>query len=111
MVGCEKLTENQHGIVNEPVLDAPGLVARVAIAADNEDHPAETNVRAIRLEPTIVRQSPPVEILRFAGSVEGDVGDAHDDIINHAASRNLPRVIVSTRGRRSGIQRAIFLPS
>ena len=49
-----ELTENQHGIVNKEVLDAPGLVGRVAVGADDENHPAETDVSAIRLEPAIV---------------------------------------------------------
>ena len=48
------LTENQHGIVDEPVLNAPGLVARVAVAGHDKDHPPETDVRAVRLESTVV---------------------------------------------------------
>ena len=49
-----KLTENQHGIVDEEILNAPGLVGRVAVGTDDEDHPAETDVSAIRLEPAII---------------------------------------------------------
>lgn len=70
-----QLTDDNHSIVNEPVLSVPRRIGRVAVASNNHDHPHQANVRAVWLEPAIVGERTTVDALCNASSVEEDECD------------------------------------
>lgn len=81
----KKLTEYQHGIVNEPSLSVPGRIGRVSITGDDHDHPDQSNISTIGLEPAAVREGAAIKSLCLHCLVEEDIGSRHDDISNHTS--------------------------
>ena len=55
---------------------------RLTVDTGEDDEPNQGNPSAVWLEPPRVREGLAVKALGFAGAVEEDVGDAHDDIVN-----------------------------
>jgi hypothetical protein len=80
--------QDNHGVVDEEVLDGPWLEGGVAVCHDDEYHPAESDIAAVGLAPAFVRKGVAVEALGFASPVEGQVGYAHYNVINDTACRN-----------------------
>lgn len=79
-MGCSELTDNDHGVVDKPVLSAPWGVAGVAVAGDDHDHPDQAKVCRVWLEVSEVWKGASVHSLCLAGVVEEDEGGAHDDV-------------------------------
>lgn len=84
---CEEC-EDKHGVVDEPVLhpyDEILHIARVAICADDDGHPNQADPGTVWLEPPIVWKRLPIESLGLASTVEEDVRDAHDNVVDDTA--------------------------
>lgn len=80
-----ELTNNDHGVVDEPVLSAPWGVAGVAVAGDDHDHPDQAKVRGVWLEVSEVREGASVDSLCLACVVEEDERSAHNDVGDHTS--------------------------
>ena len=80
--GVEPWDEELHGVVGEEGGDGEGQVCGVAVDAADEEHPDKGEVGAPRLEPAGVGKRLAVEALCFAGAMELDVCDGHDDVRN-----------------------------
>lgn len=70
----------------EERLRIPRAQALVAKAEDDHDHPCKSKIGAIWLEAAKVRQIAAIHLLRFAGVVEADISDAHDDVVDDSTS-------------------------
>lgn len=80
--------EDDHGVVDEEVLDAPRHEARVAVAEDDNGHAAQADPAAVGLEVARVGERAAVDALRLAGVEEEEVRGAHDDVVDDAAGRD-----------------------
>ena len=76
--------EKLHGVVREEIGHIPWQVAGVAVNTGDHDQPDEREPGAVWLEPPCVRKLLAVQALRFAGSVEEDVGDTHHNVVDES---------------------------
>lgn len=75
-----KLTENQHGVIDEEVLHIEWVQRGVAVASHNHNHPCQSEVGAVWLAPSIVWQTLPVQALLLGCLVVENEGRAHHDV-------------------------------
>lgn len=83
----EEGSEDEHSVVDKEVPEVPRVERGVAVAEDDDNHPDETEVTAIRLEAAVIWEVTAIEVLRFASVIEADVGDAHHNVIDHTTRR------------------------
>ena len=82
------LTKNQHGIVDEPALSVPRRIGRVSVTRNNHNHPGQSDISTVRLEPAAVREGTSIKSLRIYRPIKENVGGGHYNICNHASSSN-----------------------
>lgn len=99
--GCHQ----EERVVDEEIVDREGREARVSVAEDDHGHPSSTEpcltkkislcaerhgwleqTYGVWLEPTLVGQGVSVQGLCLAGSIEEDVGDTHDPVVDDTSS-------------------------
>ena len=83
----EDRADNDHGVILEERGNI-GHGPEGTVADEGEHHTLEDKAdpAAIGLEAAIVRERPTVDALSLASVVESEVGDGHDDKIDHSTS-------------------------